>query len=168
MGNIIKILSHEIRDVILPDKEREWTGIIFHHTAITTMQEDQGEYIEDLHLNGKREGYPPFKNGMGYHFLINGSGSIQIGIRWPRQIPGAHCIGYNRKYIGVACAGDFEHQTVTGRQLTSLLSLIRNLKYSTGTIHSLLAPTKCPGRYFPIKDVHACLNFMKLKTEKRF
>ena len=167
MSKIIKILAHEVWDVIVPDVDRKWTGLIFHHTA-HDAQDDQGGYIDWLHKNGKREGYPVFKYGMGYHFTVNKSGSIEIGERWLLQLHGAHCRtnkqSWNFDYIGIALAGNLQHQRPTGRQIISLLSLIRNLKYHIGVIHSLLVPTKCPGRYFPINDVYDCLNFMKLRT----
>jgi len=168
LSNIIKIQPFEAWNIIVGDVNRKWQGVIFHHTA-HSAQEDQGGYIDWLHKNGKRQDYPAFRNGMGYHFLVNKSGSVEVGIRWPRQIHGAHCRtdkqSWNFDYIGIALAGNLEHQRVTGRQLTALLSLLRNLNYGIGMPHSLLVPTLCPGRYFPYDDVYECINYMKLKEK---
>jgi len=164
MSKIIKIQPFEVWDIVMNEAYRKWLGIIFHHT-VAIMQEDQGEYIEDMHRGGKREGYPPFRYGMGYHFLVNKSGGIETGERWTKQLHGAHCIGYNQDYIGIAVAGNLEHQRPTGRQLIALLELLKTLKFGIGMPHSLLVPTKCPGKYFPYDDVYEFLNYMKLKQK---
>lgn len=163
MNWITKILAHEAWDVIIPEADRKWLGTTLHHTAYIS-DDDQGKYLEDLHLNGKREGYPPFKHGMGYHFVVNRGGSIQIGKRWRMQLHGAHTIGYNQDYIGISLAGNLERQKPTGRQVINLLMLLEALKYSIAAPHSLFKNTLCPGKNFPLDDVFDCLNNMKIKT----
>ena len=168
MNWITKILAHEVWDVTIPDINRNWTGIIFHHT-VHISDDDQGEYIEDLHLNGKREGYPAFRHGMGYHNLVNRSGNIEVGKRWLRQLYGAHCRtdkkSYNHDYIGVCLAGNLEVQETTKEQVDSLLKLLKALKYTTGRPHHFFKNTLCPGKNFPYEDVNKCLNEMKLRRK---
>jgi len=81
----------EIFDVI-EKKERDWKAIVIHHTVNPNIENGmyhlQGRNIDLSHYYHRG-----FRNGMGYHFLINVNGVIEVGKRWIYQLPGAHTKG---------------------------------------------------------------------------
>ena len=89
---------------------------------------------------------------IGYHFIIDRSGTIWQGRDW--QFQGAHTSGANANNIGVMLLGNFEIQQPTQAQLMSLHSLVGSLvrKYGlrAGTDifgHSDFCNTQCPGKH---------------------
>ena len=164
MNKIFKILPAEAWDIITSPYKTNWKGVIFHHTAYSN-DEDQGDFVEDLHGGGKRTGYPAFKHGMGYHFLINRSGSIQIGKRWPSQLQGAHCIGKNKTYIGACLAGNFMYDEPTEDQIDSTVKLLFYLGEKATYIHSRFSDTLCPGKNFPFMRINEM--YLNLRMENK-
>lgn len=148
MGKILTVMACALPEIVAVPVRADWKGVIFHHSA-TPKEENQGDYLEWLHLTGHREGYPAFKNGMGYHILINRTGHIQIGKRWIGQMYGAHCVGFNHDHIGVCLAGNLMVQEPTEPQLKSLESVFRILRIPDWQPHRSFKATLCPGTNAP-------------------
>lgn len=152
MGKIIKILPSEVWDIIINPYKRDFRGIIFHHTAYANS-ENQGEFIERVHSEGQRAGYPPFTHGMGYHFIVNQSGDIETGKRWISQLHGAHCLGKNRDHVGIAFAGHLMIKAPTKKQFDSLANLLLYLGFKKLYLHHEFSDTLCPGDKFPFLEI---------------
>lgn len=155
MSKIFKILPGEVWDIITSPYKTDWKGIIFHHTAFYSRTA-QGEFIEHMHGEGGRVGYPAFRYGMGYHFLVNWDGTIEVGQRWPRQIHGAHCLGKNKTHIGMAFAGNLMLNELSDKQINSAVNLLFYIGRMVTDVHSSFSDTLCPGKNFPflkIKDL---------------
>jgi hypothetical protein len=147
---IKQIKPEEINAVIESDKPFCYDMIILHHTAeIVDANHDglYGEEIDRMQRAGEREGYPKFVNGMGYHFLINPGGQIEIGDRWIHQIYGAHCVekGMNHHAVGICMVGNFDKTLPTKEQLESLGQLLCFLKPAPVMPHRAYKNTDCPG-----------------------
>ncbi len=142
---------------LFPNKR--WTYIVIHHTA---THEGNAYSIDQLH---HKRG---FWNGLGYHFLIgNGTntkfdGQIEAGPRWIKQMVGAHANsdGMNEKGIGIALVGNYSEETVSKRQMDSLVYLVKTLqKYYHIPKDRVIAHrevkgknTECPGTRFPWEE----------------
>ena len=167
MGKIIKILPSEAWDIITSPYKTDWRGVIFHHTAYQSSG-DQGEFIERAHLTGERgDGHPPFRYGMGYHFLVNRSGNIQVGQRWPRQIHGAHCLGKNRTHIGMSFAGHLMVEKPTAAQIKSAVQLLFYLGHRLWHLHLEFSNTLCPGNNFNLMELKDALLVMRVENKVR-
>lgn len=132
-----------------------WQAIVIHHSATPYATPDQ------LDLRHRQLGL----SGLGYHFVIgNGrgmaDGEIHAGYRWMEQLPGAHVAGvegswYNRHAIGICLVGDGRRRPFTRTQLARLVQLCAALAEALDipaeriVLHSDLANTNDPGRYFP-------------------
>ena len=144
----------------LEDKKR-WRGIVIHHSAVA--------YGDAAHENKyhKSLGW----DGLGYHFVINNGvyengygkrdGLVEVGYRWRNQKTGSHCRPngdhsnyWNKHTIGICLIGNFEKTRPTGRQMKSLVELVRflqkryNIPKSRIKGHGDIKATKCPGRNF--------------------
>lgn len=144
------------RPVIPLFPTQRWTHIVIHHTA---THEGDAFTIDQLH---HRRG---FDNGLGYHFLVNNGtegktdGQIQVGPRWIKQTDGAHCnaAGMNEHGIGVVLVGNFSEIVPSGRELQSLVFLVKTLQDyyripDSNIIRHGDVPgksTECPGTHFP-------------------
>jgi N-acetylmuramoyl-L-alanine amidase len=134
-----------------------WTHIVIHHTA---THDGNAFTIDQMH---KR-----WKNGMGYHFLIdNGTagkqpGQIEVGPRWMKQgdgVDGAHANAdkMNKRGIGIALVGNFSQSNVSSEQFNALIYLVNTLRsyydIPKGNIirHQDVKGkhTECPGLNFP-------------------
>jgi N-acetyl-anhydromuramyl-L-alanine amidase AmpD len=89
---------------------------------------------------------------IGYHFIIDRTGTIWQGRDWAFQ--GAHTSGANPNNLGVMLLGNFEIQQPTGPQLSAMYSLVGSLvrKYGLNAAtdifgHSDFSNTQCPGRH---------------------
>lgn len=149
-----------LRPVIPLYPAKKWKYIIIHHTAT-----DVGNAlkINKMHLSRG------FWHGLGYHFLIdNGTygkedGQIEVAPRWLKQLDGAHCSasGMNCKAIGIGLVGNFSIDKVSGRQMDSLVYLLKILmKYYKIPAKDIIghgqvpgAATECPGKKFPWEDL---------------
>jgi hypothetical protein len=103
--------------------------------------------------------------GLGYHFVIgNGrgiaDGELHVGYRWLGQLPGAHVAGaqqaeLNERAIGICLVGDGEQGPFTEAQVARLSQLVTALSRELGIptsrvlLHSDVAQTADPGRFFP-------------------
>ena len=142
------------RTEVAPDPRR-WTGIVIHHLGLPAGDADR---VHRLHLS---YGY----DGLGYHFLVGngsglGDGSVHVGYRWNRQLPGAHVVGpagdhHNRRSIGICLIGNGDRRTFTESQMRSLISLVRRLQRELGlpaeavVLHRDVASgLSSPGRFF--------------------
>lgn len=88
---------------------------------------------------------------IGYHFIIDRTGTIWQGRDWRYQ--GAHTSGQNAHNLGVMLLGNFEIQQPTGAQLSSMRNLVLSLArmYNLDVRKSVYAHndfgnTQCPGK----------------------
>jgi N-acetyl-anhydromuramyl-L-alanine amidase AmpD len=65
-------------------------------------------------------------SGIGYHFVIRKSGTVEQGRPLDRQ--GAHVDGVNRMALGICCSGHGDLSDFTPAQKQSLRDLVRDLK----------------------------------------
>lgn len=88
---------------------------------------------------------------IGYHFLVCLDGTVESGR--PLDRPGAHCIGHNRKSIGICYAGGTDGlgnpaDTRTPAQKRALAALISAITTRIGGLsihgHRDFAPKACP------------------------
>ncbi len=137
-----------------PQADR-WQAIVIHHSG---QPYGNNETIADLHQS---LGY----GGLGYHFVIgNGSGTadgeVQTGYRWARQVNGVHAGGpdgewYNRFAIGICLVGNGDRAAPTDSQMRQLARLVHALQRRLDipaervVLHSNIAETTSPGRFFP-------------------
>ncbi len=89
---------------------------------------------------------------IGYHFIIDRTGTIWQGRDW--QYQGAHTSGANANNIGIMLLGNFEVQQPTAAQVAALHSLTASLvrKYGLNPAkdiygHSDFRNTQCPGKH---------------------
>lgn len=138
--------------------ENPWRYIVLHHSS---TDEGSAETFDQLHRSPPRNW-----DQLGYHFVIgNGTetadGQIEVGPRWLTQKWGAHTGDadrneYNNYGIGICLVGDFNDQTPTDAQLTSLGRLLAFLmaRYDIpaervlGHRDAPNAQTDCPGDEF--------------------
>jgi hypothetical protein len=139
------------------DRDR-WTHIVIH--ASGASHGDGASIARDHEARGFR--------GLGYHFVLgNGrgapDGSMYIGYRWLDQLPGVHAGGpsadyLNRHSIGICLVGDGDRRQPTEAQMTRLIELVRSLRTefdipaSGVLLHSQVANTTSPGRFFPAAE----------------
>lgn len=118
--------------------------IIIHCTATEGGNSVPIEKIESWH---KAKGYA----SIGYHYIIQPNGSIQIGRRISKA--GAHCKGHNANSIGIAYVGGLNdgkpQDTRTMAQIESLqlliailLTMYPDIKKITG--HNEYSNKACP------------------------
>lgn len=104
-------------------------------------------------------------SGLGYQFVIgNGrgmdDGELHVGYRWLDQLSGAHAAGpqadwYNDHAIGICLVGNGDRQPFTDAQIRRLVRLVQalarelNIPQDKILLHSDLARTDDPGRFFP-------------------
>ena len=129
----------------------KWTHIVLHHTG---AEEKNAEQIRNYH---KSKGW----GDIGYNFVIETSGKLVRGRSL--SIPGAHTSAsdMNYKAVGIALIGNFEIRAPKEEQISSLISLLRQLMEEHQIpeenilIHKKVpgAKTLCPGKNFPIKQV---------------
>jgi hypothetical protein len=138
-----------------PVAQGRWQAIVIHHSGSPF---GSGATIGAQHKSMNLD-------GLGYHFVIgNGSGmddgDIDVGYRWLDQLPGAHASGakgdwYNRNSIGICLVGDGRRRGFTDQQVQRLAQLVSELTRKLGIpadqvyLHSDIAPSDDPGRFFP-------------------
>jgi len=148
-------------------EERNWKAIVIHHAAAPYATPDS------LDSDHRRRGLA----GLGHHFVLgNGNGlqdgEIHVGYRWVDQLPGAHAGGehgewYNHNAIGIVLVGNGDRRGFTDRQLSRLMDLIDELCGRYGipsesvVLHSDIAPTTSPGRYFPAAAFHESISNLR-------
>lgn len=151
-----------IKAVVSLYPSKKWKYIIIHHSA---TEEGNALSFNSQHISRG------FSNGLGYHFVIdNGTrgkfdGQVEVSPRWIGQENGAHCKAndMNLKAIGICLVGNFNWQKVSGKQMDSLVALVKRLKrYYRIPDKRILghgqvpgAKTDCPGKKFPWKEFWA-------------
>lgn len=141
------------------DRSR-WKYIVGHHSAIASGN------AEIYDRNHRRRG---MTHGLAYHFVIgngvdSGDGEIEIGPRWREQQDGGHVRSheYNAHGIGICVVGNFEKTRPSPKQIAAFSSLVSYLgqdllgsRYQF-TVHREIkgAQTLCPGKYFPVAQMH--------------
>jgi hypothetical protein len=147
---------------------RNWELMMFHHSYRPRLSDLEIPEDGFKHAAKSIDRYHRFtrgwKNGLGYHFVVEGDGIVSVGPRWIYQKVGAHCKEdhMNVRAIGICMVGDFggkwdekekwDHPTVA--QILSLLALSAalverfniSLKEECFLYHSERAHYKsCPG-----------------------
>lgn len=148
-----------------PTLSPRWRYIVIHHSGTPS---GNAAIFHRYHLEDRH-----WENGLGYHFVIgnghgSGDGEVEVGTRWKEQLDGAHVRRLeakpeteplNRQAIGICLVGNFEEDLPTERQIESLKGLLNFLIDLTGISekniegHQAFAPTQCPGRYLPVKEI---------------
>lgn len=144
---------------VVPNK---WRYIVVHHSATPA---GSARAFDEFHRNKRG-----WDRGLGYHFVIgngNGSGNglVETGHRWTQQIDGAHAgsAQYNQHGIGICLVGDFEIGNPTGKQMGSLVELVKelqrvcNIPSENVILHRHMRDTQCPGSDFPYYELLARL-----------
>lgn len=145
------INSSEIFDAVEVPELWPWEFITVHHTASGVINRDRhyGKMIDELHRTGKN-----WKNGMGYHFLINPDGVIEVGDRWINQLEGAHNLGWNKRSIGVAFVGNFSDigKFPGPKQIVSYNSIRERFSDLLAYPHCAFKATECPGKNIDLRN----------------
>jgi len=119
---------------------RKINFICIHHTA-SPAKTTTTAMIDGWH---RANGW----SGIGYHYVILHNGIVEKGR--PVEKTGAHVAGKNSDSIGIVLCGNFEKETPSPEQLSSLRALLVELKRqypeASVTWHSELAATLCPGK----------------------
>ena len=149
-------------------REKSWKAIVIHHSG---TKEGNAAIFDKWHRNSNHW------QGVGYDFVIgNGrkcsDGRVEVTFRWKQQIPGAHVGGTpnnwaNADGIGICLVGDFNKTRPTGRQMQSLVRLVRFLQkryripssriYGHRDTPGYTGVTQCPGRDFSISALRRML-----------
>lgn len=124
---------------------RRINEIIVHCTATAEGKNFKAADIDRWHT---QRGW----NGIGYHYVIDLDGTLEIGR--PEVKVGAHCLGHNSNSLGVvyvggvASDGKTPKDTRTEAQKVSLIKLLTSLKhrFPNATIHGHrdFAAKACP------------------------
>lgn len=146
-----------------PLDKNNWTGIVIHHSG-SLFGSPASIEAEHRARNFR---------GLGHHFIIgNGNGlddgEIHSGYRWQEQLPGAHAGGpdgqhHNLHSISICLVGDGNRRSFSTRQMDRLVDLVAllsrefNIPADHVVLHSTIAPTDDPGRYFPEKEFRQAL-----------
>jgi len=138
-----------------------WKWIVAHHSAV---EAGNARIYGNYHRNVKR-----MRDGLAYHFVIgcgrdSGDGEIEIGSRWTNQIRGGHVrkTSVNDTGIGICLVGNFQSRKPTTKQLAAfqeLMGLLNNFILEkkcnfAGHKEIDLHHTVCPGRNFPLREMH--------------
>jgi hypothetical protein len=142
IDNLFKVIEHA--------GIRAWEFITVHHTGNGVINDKRhwGQLIDDIHRNER-----DWENGMGYHFLINPDGVIEVGDRWIKQLDGAHNRGRNDISLGIGFVGNFSdlNQLPTKEQLDSF----HGIRYQFSNLpirpHCVFHNTECPGKNIDLK-----------------
>lgn len=151
-----------------PVKPGRWKRIVIHHSA-TSQATIKG--MTDHHARVRH-----MENGLAYHFVIgNGhgmeDGAIYAGNRWISQLDGGHLASeaQNQVSLGICLVGNFDAEAPTAKQMQSLTALVKALQKRCKLNNRAVVthqqinvlPTRCPGRFFPIKTLYRNLDVSK-------
>ena len=140
---------------------KRWEWIVAHHSAV---EAGNARIYDNYHRNVKR-----MRDGLAYHFVIgcgknSGDGEIEIGSRWTNQIRGGHVrkTSVNDTGIGICLVGNFQNRKPTAKQLAAFHELMNLLEEFilekkcrfAGHKEIDLYHTVCPGRHFPLLEMH--------------
>ena len=140
---------------------KRWKWIVVHHSAV---EAGNAAIYDNYHRNVKR-----LRDGLAYHFVIgcgrdSGDGEIETGPRWTKQVRGGHVrkTSVNDAGIGICLVGNFEYRKPTDKQMAAFHELMLVLEEFVLEKKCLFAGHKeidlhhtvCPGRRFPLSDMH--------------
>ncbi len=126
--------------------------ITVHHEGMDTIWFTDARSTQQ-HLERIRQSHTGSGRGwgdIGYHYIIDRSGRVIEARSVAYQ--GAHVSQQNEHNVGVMLLGNFEKQTPSQAQLTTLQSTLRHLMATYRVpvnrvyTHRELGPTVCPGR----------------------
>ena len=138
-----------------------WKWIVVHHSAV---EAGNAKIYDNYHRNVKR-----LRDGLAYHFVIgcgkdSGDGEIEIGTRWTNQARGGHVrkTAVNDAGIGICLVGNFQYRKPTTKQMGAFHELMLVLEefvlgkkcLFAGHKEIDLHHTVCPGRNFPLNEMH--------------
>lgn len=139
----------------VPNLQRHhWTQIIIHHSGkLDGNAASIGKLHQDLDYGE-----------LQYHFVINNGrgapdGQIQVGPLWQRQADDV----YAPASISICLVGNGDQTPPTIAQMQQLVRLITAIQEqlripaSGVRLHSELAPTTSPGRFFPVSQLRPYL-----------
>ena len=120
--------------------------IVLHHSATTS---GSAESYARYHVETR--GWP----GIGYHYVIEKDGTIKQTNNIDTL--SYHTKGQNTSGIGICLTGNFDTQTLSGKQKSSLLYLIKKLRSQHGNIplygHRDFATKSCPGDNINVAEI---------------
>lgn len=136
---------------------RNWEGIVVHHSA-SPGKVWGSEGCRNISVGDIRRWHVDQNFGdIGYHYVIDSDGFICKG-RETDQI-GAHCRADRKNHtsIGICVVGNFQYESPSEIQMSSLVMLVRYLKEEYGIPDKMIelhgnvagAQTLCPGKFFP-------------------
>ncbi len=140
----------------IPTKMRAMNGvsrITIHHEGSAKPNNDTTptQVAATLRLIQSQHRKRMGAGDIGYHFIIDRTGTIWQGRDWTYQ--GAHTSGANSNNLGIMLLGNFEIQQPAPQQISSLNSLTASLvrKYGLNPKkciygHSDFCNTQCPGK----------------------
>lgn len=140
-------------------KPCRWRYIVIHHSA---TRKGNAAIMDRYHSNRRH-----MQNGLAYHFVIgNGTsgcadGEVEESHRWRAQLPGGHAKQpwLNESGIGICLVGNFNRQTMSKKQMDSLVNLVNKLRATYAIPLSCIKGhgdfagehTVCPGYNFTMK-----------------
>ncbi|HLP83843.1 MAG TPA: peptidoglycan recognition family protein [Phycisphaerales bacterium] len=147
-----------------PIQSGRWQAIVIHDTGqLVGTPASLDERARGMGLRS-----------LGYHFVVgNGNGmddgELFVSSRWMNQDAGAHTAGdnadwFNRQAIGICLVGDGDRQRFSAQQIRRATQLAQLLAQRLGIpadrvyLHSQIAPTTSPGRFFPEREFRAGLS----------
>jgi LysM repeat protein len=138
-----------------------WRTIVVHHSGIRF---GNASSYDNFHRTQRR-----MQHGLAYHFVIgngvdSGDGEIEIGGRWRQQLNGGHVrnSAVNEVGIGICLVGNFMETHPTSRQMAAFTQLMEWLTEDVLKRKPQFAGHKeidrnhtvCPGRHFPLAQMH--------------
>ncbi len=153
-------VANATRSIVVNAKRWKW--LVVHHSGIESGNARVYNYY---HRDVKR-----LRDGLAYHFVIgsgkdSGDGEVEIGPRWKYQKRGGHVqkTEVNDHGIGICLVGNFQNRKPTTKQLAAfneLMDFLQNIVLEkkcrfAGHKEIDLNHTVCPGRQFPLREMHA-------------
>lgn len=129
-------------------------AIVLHHTATQGIGDGTAEWKAILRVAQNKRGSSYIGD---YHYGIGPTGLVLAGMPTDRVC--YHCGSdyWNEHSLAVAVIGNCEKNKMASTQLTSLLTHLRLLliRYTQAKLmlHKEIAPTLCPGKFFPVRTV---------------
>ena len=155
----IRKVVEKTQSIVLEDKKWKW--IVAHHSGI---EDGNARVYEYYHKEVKR-----MRDGLAYHFVIgsgkdSGDGEGEVGSRGIYQQRGGHVqrTEVNDHGIGICLVGNFQNRKPTAKQMEAfheLMDFLQNIVLEkkcafAGHKEIDLNHTVCPGRQFPLREMH--------------
>lgn len=124
--------------------------LIVHHSGGTDanpLADTSGHTAQIMETQHLANGW----EGLGYQFVIHKDGAIWRGR--PELYHGGHTVTHNKKSIGICLAGNFDATMPTQEQITSLTSLLNEMRVK----YSIPMSNIVPHRTFAVKTCYGKL-----------